>query len=108
MTFTTDTQADILAITLSTLGVYDGGEILDDADVVLEFDTNNTVMRIEILHYQQKMPALMTFITALVGMEANNAKNFTREDIVRFLNFSQLVPVTQWFTPQKTTAAISS
>jgi uncharacterized protein YuzE len=102
MTFTTDTEADILAISLPTLGVYDGGEMFDDAGVVLEFDTNNAVMRIEILHYQQKMPTLMTFITALVGMEAKSAKSFTREDIVRFLHFSQLVPVTLWFAPQKT------
>jgi hypothetical protein len=104
MTFTTDTEADILAISFPTHGNYDGGEILDAAGVVLEYNANNEVMRIEVLHYHSKMPALIPFITALLGMEATNTTSFTREDILRFLKMSQLIPVREWFTPQTVAA----
>lgn len=100
MTFTTDTEADILAISFPTHGTYNGGEIIDAAGVILECNANNEVMRIEVLHYHSKMPALIPFITALLGMEASSTKNFTREEIHRFLKVSQLIPVQQWFAPQ--------
>ena len=104
MTFSTDTEADILAISFQTGGNYGGGEMLSDAGVILEYDTNAYVMRIEVLRYQSKMPALMPFLTALVGMEASGGSAFKREDIIRFLNYSQLVPVPFWFSPQQVAA----
>jgi uncharacterized protein YuzE len=106
MTFTTDTEADVLAILFPTRSLYSGGELLDDADVVLEYDADNAVMRVEVLHYQRRMPALMTFMTALLGTEASGIYTFTRDDIVRFLSFSQLIPVTLWFEQQKVAAPL--